>query len=151
MRAALEAEKQETGKQRRPAKQRPSSRAPKKRLFSPAPAAAPPAGVAPGAPSAAPPAVASATITWPADAVTPTLGLLCAAPDAVEFATIAYSPSTPPTDPSNEDASCLVCCELFSASMPGEEWVQCVFCYKWSHEACTDGATLYSCHLCDKE
>ena len=124
MRAALEVEKQETAKRRRPAKQRPSSRAAKKRLFSPAPSAAPLAGVAPGATSAAPPAIASATITWPADAVTPTLGLLCAVPDAVglEFAT--------PTVLSDEDVSCLVCCELFSASMPGEEWVQCVFCYK---------------------
>ena len=62
----LEAEKQGTGKQRRPAKQPPSSRAPKKRLFSPAPDAAPLAGVTPGATSAAPP-----TITWPADGVTP--------------------------------------------------------------------------------
>ncbi|CAL8370095.1 unnamed protein product [Gadus morhua 'NCC'] len=58
-----------TLKQRRPAKQPPSSRAPKKRLFSPAPDAAPLAGVTPGATSAAPP-----TITWPADGVTPTLG-----------------------------------------------------------------------------
>ena len=69
MRAALEAEKQGIVKQRRPAKQPPSSRAPKKRLFSPAPDAAPLAGVTPGATSAAPP-----TITWPADGVTPTLG-----------------------------------------------------------------------------
>ena len=139
MRAALEAEKQGTGKQRRPAKQPPSSRAPKKRLFSPAPDA----GVAT---SAAPP-----TITWPADGVSPTLGLVCPVPEAAEFTTIAASTSPIYLGLSSEDVSCLVCSELFSASMPGEEWVQCAFCYKWSHEACTDGSTHYLCHLCDKE
>ncbi|CAL8348422.1 unnamed protein product [Boreogadus saida] len=102
-----------TLKQRRPAKQPPSSRTPKKRLFSPAPDAAPLAGVTPGATSAAPP-----TITGPADGVTPNLGLICLVPDAVEFATIAASPFTSPTyiGLSNEDVNC----ESFSASMPGE-------------------------------
>ncbi|XP_059898453.1 uncharacterized protein LOC132450380 [Gadus macrocephalus] len=146
VRAALEAEKQGTVKQRRPAKQPPSSRAPKKRLFSPAPEAAPLAGVTPGATSAAPP-----TITWPADGVSPTLGLVCPVPEAAEFTTIAASTSPIYLGLSSEDVSCLVCCELFSASMSGEEWVQCVFCYKWSHEACTDGSAHYLCHLCDKE
>ncbi|XP_030193752.1 uncharacterized protein LOC115529283 [Gadus morhua] len=146
VRAALEAEKQGTVKQCRPAKQPPSSRAPKKRLFSPAPEAAPLAGVTPGATSAAPP-----TITGPADGGSPTLGLVCPVPEAAEFTTIAASTSPIYLGLSSEDVSCLVCCELFSASMPWEEWVQCVFCYKWSHEACTDGSAHYLCHLCDKE
>ncbi|XP_059928852.1 uncharacterized protein LOC132472972 [Gadus macrocephalus] len=91
------------------------------------------------------------TITWPADGVSPTLGLVCPVPEAAEFTTIAASTSPIYLGLSSEDVSCLVCCELFSASMSGEEWVQCVFCYKWSHEACTDGSAHYLCHLCDKE
>lgn len=56
-----------------------------------------------------------------------------------------------PTTASTENVSCLVFCELFSTSVPGEMWVQCVYCYKWSHEACTKGCVLCVCHLCEYE
>ncbi|KAJ8251266.1 hypothetical protein GJAV_G00219130 [Gymnothorax javanicus] len=49
----------------------------------------------------------------------------------------------------NEE-ECLVCGETFASSLPGEVWVQCIFCLLWSHEACTEGAAHYICHNCDE-
>ena len=42
-------------------------------------------------------------------------------------------------DESDEEWPCLVCCEAFGRSRPGEKWVQCVDCKQWAHEACTPG------------
>lgn len=70
-------------------------------------------------------------------------------PAAMPLATTAAA-SPPAPAPSAEDDSCLVCCEPFSNSLPGEEWVQCIFCYRWSHEMCTEGGDNYICHMCDE-
>ncbi|XP_077060445.1 uncharacterized protein LOC143712127 isoform X1 [Siphateles boraxobius] len=59
--------------------------------------------------------------------------------------------NTAPTDSSDKDEECLVCKETFSSSLPGEVWVQCLFCQLWSHKVCTEGAEHYICHNCDHE
>ncbi len=59
--------------------------------------------------------------------------------------------NTAPTASQNKDEECLVCGETFNSSLPGEVWVQCLFCQLWSHEACTEGAEHYICHNCDNE
>ncbi|VEN49389.1 unnamed protein product [Callosobruchus maculatus] len=43
---------------------------------------------------------------------------------------------------------CLCCLEPFSNSKSNEEWVQCIECKGWSHEACTGGELVYVCHNC---
>jgi hypothetical protein len=66
-------------------------------------------------------------------------------------ATAAYAAVTPATANGSQEKEedCVVCGESFSSSMPGEVWVQCLFCLHWSHEACTDSAEHYICDLCD--
>lgn len=50
-----------------------------------------------------------------------------------------------------EESFCLICLEPFSNSAPNEEWVKCRSCSGWSHEACTDGGEVYTCHNCDSD
>ena len=52
---------------------------------------------------------------------------------------------------SDEEWPCLVCCEPFADSKPGEPWVQCNMCKRWEHEECTPGHPLYICHNCDSD
>ncbi|XP_039659048.1 uncharacterized protein LOC120560514 [Perca fluviatilis] len=59
--------------------------------------------------------------------------------------------NTAPTVSSDKDEESLVCEETFSSSLPGEVWVQCLFCQLWSHEACTERAEQYISHNCDNE
>ena len=53
------------------------------------------------------------------------------------------------SDSDEEAWPCLVCCEPFGNSKPGERWVRCTGCKKWVHEACTGGDICYVCHNCD--
>ncbi|CAM4572986.1 unnamed protein product [Leuciscus chuanchicus] len=54
-------------------------------------------------------------------------------------AAAAVAPATvSATADAGSEEECLVCGEAFNSSMPGEVWVQCLFCLHWSHEACTD-------------
>lgn len=47
----------------------------------------------------------------------------------------------------NEDCEpCIVCNESYSRSK--EVWVECMQCFKWAHEDCTDGDVAYICHEC---
>nr|CAH7754898.1 unnamed protein product [Callosobruchus chinensis] len=41
-----------------------------------------------------------------------------------------------------DDCFCLCCLEPFSNSKSNEEWVQCIECKGWSHEACTGGELI---------
>jgi DDE superfamily endonuclease/helix-turn-helix, Psq domain len=44
---------------------------------------------------------------------------------------------------------CLVCNEPYSASAPGEDWIQCCSCHFWSHEKCIEGEVeTYICVTC---
>ena len=54
-------------------------------------------------------------------------------------------------DEEDERWPCLVCGESYKDSRPGEVWVQCVTCERWSHEACTTGDMFYVCHNCDSD
>lgn len=53
-------------------------------------------------------------------------------------------------DSSDENEEfCLICCESYIESRPGEEWVQCRSCKKWSHIRCAGGDTVfYVCLNC---
>ena len=55
------------------------------------------------------------------------------------------------SDSDEEAWPCLVCCEPFGNSKPGERWVRCTGCKKWAHEACTRGDICYVCHNCDSD
>ncbi|RUS83570.1 hypothetical protein EGW08_008676 [Elysia chlorotica] len=55
------------------------------------------------------------------------------------------------SDSDEDEYPCLVCGEDFSRSKPGEKWVTCVACEKWSHEECTHGLGLYICQNCDTD
>lgn len=47
---------------------------------------------------------------------------------------------------------CLVCVEPFDKSKPGEQWVRCIDCKMWSHEACTpQELPYYICHNCQSD
>ncbi|KAK4874055.1 hypothetical protein RN001_013415 [Aquatica leii] len=48
-----------------------------------------------------------------------------------------------------EDCMCLVCGELYSASV--ESWIRCTTCKQWAHTNCTDGNAFYVCHNCDSD
>lgn len=48
-----------------------------------------------------------------------------------------------------EDCMCLVCGELYSASI--ESWIRCTACKQWAHTNCTDGNPFYVCHNCDSD
>lgn len=55
-------------------------------------------------------------------------------------------------DDSDDDTTlCLVCCELYSYSRPGEKWIQCSACKGWAHVSCTNGSAQYLCANCDSD
>lgn len=51
------------------------------------------------------------------------------------------------------DSFCLVCCEAFSKSVSGEEWVQCLQCKLWAHQKCIkhSNSLYYMCANCDSD
>ena len=51
----------------------------------------------------------------------------------------------------DENTVCLVCIEPFSKSKPGEEWVQCLECKRWSHFSCAKKSKTYVCHHCESD
>ena len=58
----------------------------------------------------------------------------------------------PDTDSSDKEQwSCIICCEPFDNSRPGEKWIHCVVCKKWVHEECTMGDRYFVCHNCESE
>lgn len=48
---------------------------------------------------------------------------------------------------------CLVCCDPYSNSRSGEEWVQCQDCKNWAHSRCgkNRGFLIYTCPNCDSD
>lgn len=53
--------------------------------------------------------------------------------------------------PSDVDARCLYCAELFSQSANKEKWIQCEQCMQWAHTACGgvgDKDKHFRCELC---
>ena len=46
---------------------------------------------------------------------------------------------------------CLICCEHFSNSRPGDDWVECLTCKHWAHELCTTGEDIFICQNCDSD
>lgn len=47
---------------------------------------------------------------------------------------------------------CLVCCDSYSNSRAGEEWVQCQDCKNWAHSRCRQNqAITYVCPNCDSD
>jgi hypothetical protein len=59
----------------------------------------------------------------------------------------------PTSDSEDETWPCLICCEPFSTSRAGEQWIQCQSCQLWAHEECTSGTVggLYLCDNCDSD
>ncbi len=52
-------------------------------------------------------------------------------------------------DEKNEDAECFVCGLWWHDAIPGENWIKCVRCLFWAHEACSwKGADGQICDLC---
>lgn len=51
---------------------------------------------------------------------------------------------------SGDNVECMVCGEDFNSSLPGESWIQCLFCEEWAHFECTPQDAVYICHNCDK-
>lgn len=44
------------------------------------------------------------------------------------------------------------CTESYSASKPGEEWIQCITCKLWAHSKCAKGNSLfYECKNCNSD
>ncbi|KAG5875888.1 hypothetical protein JTB14_000237 [Gonioctena quinquepunctata] len=39
---------------------------------------------------------------------------------------------------------CLICCDLYSNSRPGEQWIECVMCKNWAHSKCLKSEDVYS-------
>nr|XP_049694743.1 uncharacterized protein LOC126054214 [Helicoverpa armigera] len=55
---------------------------------------------------------------------------------------------------SEEECFCLVCCESYLESIPGEGWMQCSICKGWSHEKCVNpslSSLTYVCINCDSD
>ncbi|KAL3269644.1 hypothetical protein HHI36_008707, partial [Cryptolaemus montrouzieri] len=52
---------------------------------------------------------------------------------------------------SDDEYFCLICCENYSNSVPGEGWIQCNLCKKWAHEKCISnrGYIYFVCNNCD--
>lgn len=48
----------------------------------------------------------------------------------------------------DEDSLCLMCLEPYSASKPGQQWIQCISCRKWAHLECGNDSALYTCVNC---
>ncbi|GFR78121.1 jerky-like protein [Elysia marginata] len=53
----------------------------------------------------------------------------------------------------DEENICMVCCESFDDSRPGEKWIKCCDCGRWSHLDCTahEGKKQYICDNCLSE
>lgn len=41
-----------------------------------------------------------------------------------------------PSSSSDEEYFCIICCESYSESKSGEQWIQCPICKGWTHERC---------------
>lgn len=54
---------------------------------------------------------------------------------------------------SDEDEyNCLICCEAYSDSLPGEDWIQCQICKNWAHIKCAPNTSFtYVCLNCDSD
>lgn len=50
-----------------------------------------------------------------------------------------------------EECLCLVCCETWSNSDSGEEWVKCAMCPGWAHVKCTKDEGVFVCPNCDSD
>lgn len=52
---------------------------------------------------------------------------------------------------SQEEYFCLICCENYSDSLPGEDWIQCNLCQKWAHEKCISPRSriYFNCTNCN--
>ena len=44
---------------------------------------------------------------------------------------------------------CLICCDNYKNSRPGEQWIQCISCGYWAHEECTPNEPLFVCQNCE--
>lgn len=53
-------------------------------------------------------------------------------------------------DYEDEDTECLFCTGRFSDDQHGENWVQCVRCYRWAHEDCGVEEDNFVCPNCVK-
>ena len=51
----------------------------------------------------------------------------------------------------DEDWPCLICCEPYSRTRPGDIWVQCQVCHLWAHEECSPGLPQFVCPNCDSD
>lgn len=52
----------------------------------------------------------------------------------------------------DDDYSCLICCEGYAESLPGESWIQCQACKEWAHTKCVPGAGLtFVCVNCNSD
>ncbi|XP_023312440.1 uncharacterized protein LOC111692606, partial [Anoplophora glabripennis] len=52
----------------------------------------------------------------------------------------------------DDDYSCLICCEGYSESLPGESWIQCQACREWAHKKCVPGAGVtFVCVNCNSD
>ena len=52
----------------------------------------------------------------------------------------------------DDDPSCIVCVERFSASKSREKWITCISCQMWAHLECTpNDGFAYICHFCDSD
>ena len=49
----------------------------------------------------------------------------------------------------DEDWPCLICCEPYSRTRPGDVWVQCQVCHLWAHEESSPGLPQFVCANCD--
>ncbi|XP_047992573.1 PHD finger protein ALFIN-LIKE 3-like [Leguminivora glycinivorella] len=50
----------------------------------------------------------------------------------------------------DDECYCLICCDSYSNSQPGEQWIQCSICKKWSHSKCVhdENCVTYTCPNC---
>lgn len=54
---------------------------------------------------------------------------------------------------SDDEYFCLICCENYRDSVPGESWIQCNLCKNWAHKKCISnrGCIYFVCNNCDSE
>lgn len=48
---------------------------------------------------------------------------------------------------------CLICCDSYSNSQPGEQWIECVMCKNWAHSKCLKSKDVHSyvCPNCNSD